>query len=80
MPVAIISLLMGLGMGVGFSPKPKADALLLIATLGLYPVIYWFCVRKAMQKYKSERSYGYWDVLPIYYFSMVCILLIWFSK
>lgn len=76
LPISLFTLLIGLALGVGFAPDPALEALKLIVLLGSYSIVYFFSVCMSFRNFKRNKSYGYWDMLPIYYFTVVFILML----
>lgn len=74
LPITSFFVLMGLALGVGFSDKPKLEALKLLALLISYLLVYSVCLVMSLRKYKVEKTYGFWDVGPIFFFAAIAAI------
>lgn len=74
LPLSIFTSLMSLAFGVGFSDD-KSTAFYYVGLLASYIIVFFTCWALALKRYKRKVSYGYWDIVPIFYFVGVFVLL-----
>jgi len=77
LPLSLYALLMWLAFGYGFAQEQSAYASIIIVLLVSFPIIYMVSVRLAMKQFKKQGSYGYWDLIPIFYFALGFLILFW---
>lgn len=75
LPLSAFVSLMNLGFGVGFADN---KSLTLVKTIFLASYVLVFCLSLlfALKRSKSKDGYGYWDILPIFYFVAAFMLVL----
>ncbi|MDT7525442.1 MULTISPECIES: hypothetical protein [Idiomarinaceae] len=77
LPAATYALLMWLAFGYGFAREQSIYAVLVAPLILSYFAVYILSIRFALKRLKLCGSYGYWDVLPVVYFT--ALFLFFFS-
>lgn len=70
-PLSLWVVFMWLGLGLGFSSSESINKFLPLILFGSYPIFFFLCVRAALNREKIKHDYGFWDQLPILYFTAV---------
>ncbi len=73
-PLSLWAVFMWLGLGLGFSSAEGFNKFLPPILFGSYPIFFLLCVRAARHREKSKHDYGFWDQLPILYFTAVFLI------
>jgi predicted neutral ceramidase superfamily lipid hydrolase len=71
LPTAAYALLMWIAFGYGFAHEQSKYAVFVAPLILSFFAVYVLSIRFALKRLKLCGSYGYWDVLPVFYFSVV---------
>ena len=61
---------MSLAFGAGFTNNPTVSSIKIVAIAASYLLVFTLSVWQSVRSYKNYGNYGYWDLLPIIYFSL----------
>ncbi|WP_233095337.1 hypothetical protein, partial [Alteromonas sp. IB21] len=77
LPLTLFISLMFLAFGAGFTSNPTVSSIKIFTIAASYLLVFTFSVWQSLRSFKKHGNYGYWDLLPIIYFSLgVFVMLI----
>ena len=73
-PVALFVLFSWLALGQGFVQGQVVTSNIITSLITSFFVVYFACVFLAHKRLKVLGNYGFWDVVPIFYFALMFVI------
>ena len=74
LPIALFALIFYLGLGAGFTDNPTLSGFKATLIASSYLADFVLCTFLSLRRFSKCGNYGYWDMLPIFYFCLLVII------
>jgi hypothetical protein len=75
LPLTLFISLMSLAFGAGFTNNPTVSSVIIVAIAASYLLVFTLSAWQSVRSYKNYGNYGYWDLIPIIYFSLGVLVM-----